>query len=160
VESEVVDRSAYRGQDNSVYLPYSKNLYFYHEYKYFYDQQVENLQASESTFYRALKQLIKDQAALSKPICVKLSGGKGNFDKCDICHNADQLLQARNNWSEEQISIIESYRRRHIQQQFDERITLQNNIASTYRLDHNGQPVRALLFGDGMTVYTGTKFYS
>ena len=79
----------------------------------------------------------------------------GSFQKCDICHNADQLLRRSDNWSDAQLFIIQSYRRQHIQQQFDERIKLQDNIASTYKVDHNGQPVTALLFGDGMTVYSG-----
>jgi hypothetical protein len=58
-------------------------------------------------------------------------------------------------WSPAEKAIIEAYRRQHITQQFDERIKLQQNIAATYDLDENGQPVSALVFGDGMTVFTG-----
>lgn len=79
----------------------------------------------------------------------------GGFDKCDICHNADRLLNRRTLWSEAERKILEAYRRQHIVQQFDERIKLQQNIASTYDLDENGRPVSALIFGDGMTTYTG-----
>lgn len=84
---------------------------------------------------------------------------KGSFDKCDICHNADNLLSSANNWSEAEVEIIQGYRRQHITQQFDERIKLQQNINDTFSLDHNGQPVKALLFGDGMTVYTGLPLF-
>ena len=79
----------------------------------------------------------------------------GSFDKCDVCHNADRLLSKRSNWSDAELSIIEAYRRQHIVQQFEERIKLQENIADTYKLDENGRPVSALVFGDGMTTYTG-----
>ena len=85
-------------------------------------------------------------------MCISISG---SFDKCDICHNADRLLNKRSLWSEAERSIIEAYRRQHIVQQFDERIKLQQNIADTYKLDENGRPVSALVFGDGMTAYTG-----
>ena len=79
----------------------------------------------------------------------------GSFDKCDICHNADRLLNRKTVWSDAERRIIQAYRRQHIVQQFDERIKLQQNIADTYKLDENGRPVTALVFGDGMTVYTG-----
>lgn len=59
-------------------------------------------------------------------------------------------------WSKLEREIIESYRRQHITQQFNERIKLQQNITETYELDINGRPVSALVFGDGMTAYTGS----
>ena len=79
----------------------------------------------------------------------------GTFDKCEICHNAEQLLKRSSIWSREEIEIIRTYRRRHIQQQFEERIKLQSNIALTYDLDANGQPKTALLLPDGMTTVRG-----
>lgn len=79
----------------------------------------------------------------------------GTFDKCEICHNAEQLLKRSSAWSREEVDIIRTYRRRHIQQQFEERIKLQSNIALTYELDANGQPKTALLLPDGMTTVTG-----
>lgn len=84
--------------------------------------------------------------------CTTLSG---SFDKCDICHNADRLLSNRSLWSESERAILQAYRREHIARQFDERIKLQQNIVNTYKLDENGRPMSALIFGDGMTVYTG-----
>jgi uncharacterized protein YnzC (UPF0291/DUF896 family) len=53
--------------------------------------------------------------------------------------------------------IIKQYRRRHIIQQFDERVKLQSNIESTRILDENGQPVTALLFNDAMTCSKGNN---
>lgn len=58
-------------------------------------------------------------------------------------------------WSDEQANIINGYRRRHIEQQFAERLTLQQNIAETYKYDSNGQPKSCLFFSDGMTVMKG-----
>jgi hypothetical protein len=83
----------------------------------------------------------------------------GSFDKCDICHNADRLLNKKNLFSKMETEIIEAYRRQHIIQQFDERIKLQQNITGTYELDANGRPLSALVFGDGMTAYTGIFSY-
>jgi hypothetical protein len=88
-----------------------------------------------------------------------MSGGKGSFDKCEICHNADQLLKRSNNWSDAEIAIIESYRRQHITQQFEERAKMQSNIGETYKLDEGGQPLTAVVFGDGMSTYTGLRHY-
>jgi hypothetical protein len=72
-----------------------------------------------------------------------------------VCHNAEQLLKRSKSWSKDEVNIIREYRRRHILQQFDERIKLQSNIASTYELDSNGRPKSALLLPDGMTTVTG-----
>lgn len=83
----------------------------------------------------------------------------GSFDKCEVCHNAEQLLKRSSKWSREEIDIIRSYRRRHILQQFEERIKLQDNIASTYELDSNGRPLKALLLPDGMTTVTGIRIH-
>lgn len=79
----------------------------------------------------------------------------GSFDKCEICHNAEQLLKRTVGWSEEEIEIIKEYRRQHINQQFDERIKLQDNIDLTYQYDAVGRAKTALLLPDGMTITTG-----
>ena len=153
VESDMVDRSAYMGQDNSVYLPYRKVSFFYGEYKYqSKDRGVYNF-AGESTFRKAYRLLVKDKK-IKDNVMVKLSSGKGSFDQCEICHNAEQLLH-RKVWSDEQANVIIGYRRRHIDQQFAERLTLQQNIASTYLCDNVGQPKSCLFFSDGMTVMKG-----
>ena len=74
---------------------------------------------------------------------------------CDICHNADRLLKYNNKWSKSEKAILEAYRRQHINQQFEERVKLEQNIADTHQLDINGQPEKVLLFADGMTIFTG-----
>jgi hypothetical protein len=51
--------------------------------------------------------------------------------------------------------IIEAYRCQQISQQFDERIKLQHNISKSYIIDANVRPLTAVVFGDGMTAYTG-----
>ena len=153
VESEVMDRSAFAAHSNYYYLPYATERAFYGEYAHWCKAMKIVERAQEATFKRAFKMLIADKA--KDGIQLRLSGGKGSFDKCDICHNADKLLMKSNNWSDVEREIIESYRRQHISQQFEERMKLQSNIAETYKTDHVGQPVKALLFADGMTVYRG-----
>lgn len=93
-------------------------------------------------------------AKMKKGISIKFSSGKGSFGRCEICHNAEQLLK-RKNWSTKQCEIIKMYRRRHIEQQFAERVTLQTNIAKTYEYDSNGQPTSCLQFSDGFSTWKG-----
>jgi hypothetical protein len=59
VESDMVDRSAYIGQDKSVYLPYRKVSFFYGEYKFVSKDRGVHLFAGESTFRKAFKQLVQ-----------------------------------------------------------------------------------------------------
>jgi hypothetical protein len=148
-------RSAFEGQEKTVILPYSNLSYFYGEYSFVRKSQGVEDHASLTTFKRAIKQLkhnlLKEEGAV-----LKLSGGKGHFEKCDICCNAEQLLQANAlKWTRGEKDIVYAYRRRHIAQQFAERIKLRQNIESTYDLGDDGQPMVALLFSDGMTVMKG-----
>jgi hypothetical protein len=57
--------------------------------------------------------------------------------------------------SDEEKSIVKAYRRRHILQQFEERLTLKRNIEKTKQVDVNGRPKHALLFNDAMTCAKG-----
>lgn len=58
VESDMVDRSAYQGQDRSIYLPYRAVSFFYGEYQWLYkDRGVLDI-AGESTFRKAMKELV------------------------------------------------------------------------------------------------------
>ena len=91
---------------------------------------------------------------------VKTNGGNGHFEKCDVCHNADQLLLGASTWTKSERGIIYAYRRRHIAQQFAERTKLRQNIDSTYDLGDDGQPQVALLFSDGMTVVKGKHLHN
>lgn len=100
---------------------------------------------------------MKDYLLDEKGLVVKLNGGKGTFEKCDICHNAEQLLRGNRQWGKSERNIIYAYRRRHIVQQFAERIKLRQNITSTYEIGDDGQPLVALLFSDGMTVVKGKR---
>jgi hypothetical protein len=112
VESEVVDKSAHVNYDKHIYLPYSKKRYFYGEYIYLSQQQSLPERASESVFNKARVKLFSDKAKAG--VFVRFSSGKGSFDKCDICHNADQLLNGSHGWSDTEKEIIQAYRRRHI----------------------------------------------
>ena len=149
----MIDRSAFHGQENSVYLPYRRLNFFFGEYEWVCKSRgILKSSAGASTFRSAWTELKKDK--LLSGIRIKFNGGKGSFDKCEICHNAEQLL-ARKCWSSQQVDIIKTYRRHHIRQQFDERLKLQTNIANTYKCDSAGQPTSCLLFSDGMTAVKG-----
>lgn len=186
VRSGKADRSAFEKQENSVYLPYRRLRFFYGEYLFLCQHKKMPMYAKENTFRRAFNE-VKSQFAV-KGVKVKFNSGKGKsvlgmlllyvlaaslcyfimvhilfcmvgtFDKCEVCHNAEQLLKRTSIWSKDEIAIIKAYRRQHIQQQFEERIKLQSNIALTYDLDSNGRPKTALLLPDGMTTVTGNIY--
>ena len=147
-------RSAYQAEDKSYYLPYKSIVYFYGEYEFVCDKNATPIRAKLSTFRRAYVRLCKNLKQRDGTT-VKFQSGKGSFDKCDICVNADELLRHSSRWSPVEMEIIRAYRRRHINQQFEKRIKLQENILSTYEFDEKGQPVKALLFTNGMTVVKG-----
>ena len=77
----------------------------------------------------------------------------GSFDRCEICSNAEHLLDTMQFRSQAERDIVKAYRRNHIMQQFEERLTLKRNIAKTKELDPN--PICALLFNDAMTCTKG-----
>lgn len=110
--------------------------------------------AKLSTFKRAVAQA-KQHLLVEEGLVLKYNRGKGSFEKCDICHNAENLLRSNRQWGKSERNIVYAYRRRHIAQQFAERIKLRQNIASTYEIGDDGQPAVALLFSDGMTVVKG-----
>jgi hypothetical protein len=93
-----------------------------------------------------------------KGLKLKLSTGKGNLERCDICTNADELLKISlsNAWSREERDIIIYYRSKHLIQQWRERDKLAYNILNARELEH-GQPIVAVLYSDGMTCITGKE---
>jgi hypothetical protein len=82
VDSEIVDRSAYAGQDKTLYLPYRKLRFFYGEYEHnCRELKIDsNLYGKESTFRRAFNALLKDYAKAGIP--VKFSEGRGTIYMC------------------------------------------------------------------------------
>ena len=156
VESPVMDRSAFQSQENSIYLPYREVRFFFGEYKYYCKENGKE-PGSESTFRRAWAILVAKKKKIG--VAVKLSTGKGSHAKCEICHNAETLLGSKQSetrpWTKEEVEVIETYRRRHIDQQYEERLTMQKSIMYTYAEDINGQPLTAFLLPDGMSTFRG-----
>lgn len=74
--SDVVDKSAYQNQDNSIYLPYRTVDYFYGEYLFYCDFNGIIERASSSTFRRAYQEAVALILKQEK-LVLKLSGGKG-----------------------------------------------------------------------------------
>lgn len=76
--SDMVDRSAFKDQDKSVYIPYRTKEYLYGEYSFYCDFNGVVERASLTTFRRAYAEA--ERVLLSKhDIVLKLSGGKGKF---------------------------------------------------------------------------------
>jgi hypothetical protein len=73
--SEVVDRSAFQQQENSIYLPYRDVSFFYGEYRYSCKYINDPICASISTFRRAFKAVVAKFDKEGHKL--KLSGGKG-----------------------------------------------------------------------------------
>ena len=75
VDSEITDRSAFRNQANTIFLPYRKARFFYGEYDFYcvHNKIVER--GRESTFGRALDDIREAYEKEGKKI--KFNSGKG-----------------------------------------------------------------------------------
>ena len=76
VDSELVDRSAYAGQDKTLILPYRRLRFLYGEYDFFCRTNHIPLRALENTFRRAYRELKQEYAMQNIP--VKFSECRGN----------------------------------------------------------------------------------
>ena len=77
VDSELVDRSAYAGQDKTLILPYRRLRFFYGEYDFYCRTNHIPLRALENTFRRAFRELKEVYA--KKIIPIKFSECRGIF---------------------------------------------------------------------------------
>ena len=104
---------------------------------------------SPSTFRNAWKELKKDGS-------IKFLKSRGAFTTCDICNNANELLQG--NFKAHQKEIIKKYKQIHLIQQAAERASLNQRKMEAIisrEEDNPHQPSHCLIFGDGMTKYAG-----
>lgn len=77
VDSELVDRSAYAGQDKTLILPYRRLRFLYGEYDFFCRTNQIPLRALENTFRRAYRELKEEYAMQNIP--VKFSECRGMY---------------------------------------------------------------------------------
>ena len=76
VESEIADRTAFKDQENSIYLPYRRLRFFYGEYDWYCKDMKQALRAKESTFRRAFDE-VRDKFEKEYGKKIKFNGGKG-----------------------------------------------------------------------------------
>ena len=112
--------------------------------------------SSYPTFRRAYRQFKKDKHAEYE---LRLLRCKGSFNTCEICNNSTELLRRDKKiggikFTEEQRNILLEFRRLHLYQQQQERAKLELRKMKAKEYDARGNPVAALLYGDGMTQFT------
>jgi hypothetical protein len=93
---------------------------------------------------------------LKKDGSIKFLKSRGAFTTCDICNNANELLQG--NFKAHQKEIIKKYKQIHLIQQAAERASLNQRKMEAIisrEEDNPHQPSHCLIFGDGMTKYAG-----
>jgi hypothetical protein len=80
----------------------------------------------------------------------------GSFNTCDICNNANDLLKdTGKRFTKAQREVVLKYKKLHIDQQAAERAYLEQKRLECQQLDVNGQPIAAMIYSDGMTVFRG-----
>jgi hypothetical protein len=77
-KSEIVDRSAFLDQENSIYFPFRDVTYLYGEYEHVCKNRNDPICASLSTFRRAYTAV--EKKLWEEGYKLKLSGGKGMFN--------------------------------------------------------------------------------
>ncbi len=139
------------GLENIAILPYESASEFYVEYEYHCKESQEtHLMASKTTFFRALEQYNK----VSKDKQLRFARCKGHFQTCEVCNKAADLMKNMH-MTKEQRQVFRAVKRLHLKQQAGERSYLDaNREACKVERDEKGQPKMALLFSDGMTIYT------
>lgn len=81
---------------------------------------------------------------------------KGSFPTCDICNAVNNLANAgQKKWSEPELEVILKFKMNHLDQQNAAREELEEAIVQARKLDKNGQPILAVIYGDGMTADAG-----
>lgn len=76
VDSAITDRSAFKDQENTIFLPYRRPRFFYGEYDWYCRNLDDRRRARESTFRRALDDLKKKYERDTKKK-IRFSGARG-----------------------------------------------------------------------------------
>ena len=87
---------------------------------------------------------------------VRLRRCKHNFSTCDICNNAQALLQDKaRKWAYGQEDILRKYLKVHLQIQGSERDEEKRAILAARKMNAMGQPEQAFMLFDGFSVHKG-----
>lgn len=106
--------------------------------------------ASISTFKRAFKNFNEDK---NQSIQLRLARCKGHFQCCEVCNKASDVLKSTRLNAIQRL-VIRKIKRQHLLQQQHERQNLERQRQLCREKDELNQPKCALLFCDGMTIYT------
>ena len=79
----MVDVTAVKGQENSIYVPYRTITFFYGEYEHYCLHHNKRDFGSLSTFRRAFGNVCKNLYQ-KKGVVLKLSGGHGEFNLYEL----------------------------------------------------------------------------
>lgn len=133
-------------------MPYNNPTEFFVEYQQHCGATnvPEEEQASISTFRTAIKTF----SEYYPDITLRFARCKGHFQTCEVCTRATDMWK-NPKLKEIQRKVIGDVKRLHLKQQAGERLYLETNREAAKQLDpKTGQPKMALLFTDGMTIYT------
>ena len=139
------------GCDKLYILPHRHIGEFYKEYDdYCKERNIDTTKRGKrSTFGRALRLF----GELNPETKLHFSRCKGHFQTCEVCNKADDLMK-NTRMTEAQRNVYRQVKRLHLKQQLQERNCLDKNRQLCMEKDEQGQPKMALLFSDGMTIYT------
>jgi hypothetical protein len=148
-------------------MPYTNVTEFYEEYLHSFTsniagvdgggegiefeatEEVKKKLASLTTFRKAFNQFGKHHTDVQ----LRLARCKGHFQTCEVCSRATDMLK-NGKLHKLQRNVIREVKRLHLKQQKGERLHLDMHRQLCKEKDDKGQPKMALLFSDGMTIYT------
>ncbi len=113
--------------------------------------------AGKKTFARALSSFAA-ASLTNEGFVVRLRRCKHNFSTCDICNNAQALLQDKSRrWAPGQKRIVEDYIEVHYKIQEAERQAQREAILRAKKLNSLGQPEEAFMLFDGFSIFKGVS---
>jgi len=139
-QGERIDADSERVRIKSV--PFESNKRFYEHYR----SDVAHLSAKfagRTCFDRALESF-SSSSLKNEGYVVRMRRCKHNFSTCDICNNAEALLQGGRAITSLQRKILNEYLDVHLKIQYAERQEQALAMHDARQLDHLGQPKQAL----------------
>ena len=135
-----------------IILPYQEVGEFFAEYEHYCDEYKfdDDTRASKATFRRAMNIYRKKH---KEEVTLRFSRCKGHFQTCEVCNKADDLLR-NTRMTLAQKDVFRAVKSIHIAQEKQERVHLEKMRQMCREKDEKGQPKMAMLFSDGMTIYT------
>jgi hypothetical protein len=125
-------------------------------HKFYLDDLPEGMPRAERDCFQRAFESFSRTSLRNEGFVVRLRRCKQNFSTCDICNNADVLLQDKaRKWDVGQREILRSYLKTHQDIQFDERQAEIDAVLRARTLDSMGQPRECFTLFDGFSVHKG-----